>query len=535
MAAPKDCRWMCSFSNSDDIFRVKVLRSNEDLLLLCSNSNLGRGVGSGRVVQDRWKGLCLALCFDEKDVIMDELYCQNFFDGIREVVLNELESATSLRVLQRLSGCYMWNISAFPRVRQALEKEDQQPLLLVLLWGEVVDIFRCNSLPLLTFNLPESVPFSKGKGTLSHSHDGHCVNHSDGSSPHSAESACLSPSTARGGERCSIPLMDRAVLTVLCQRLGAPNVAAILSGYELDTIRTGSDDLAPSSLSRESEVSGDVVVNIASLVELGKRVLRNGKPLYAEKILLKALHIVDELVSEVLGELNEGKCCIALSKSSFKDLLQTQATVLAWVSVAQMVQGKHGDKCDESNHGLVVPGATWSSNPFVIRLVKKAPMLFSSFLEPKNEVLLALSLNKLLAAASTTPIVIPKSESLLSNETGTDSPYSCTLSEKKQEHDNNSSWKNGEYVAGVSWSSNNPSCTQTWLREYLSKNPTDIARRRQLLITLFLAGDLERFFTEIIKLKSLGDGCFVDTVMCIMRDFCGKDDPMIAAVSTMEL
>lgn len=69
-------------------------------------------------------------------------------------------------------------------------------------------------------------------------------------------------------------------------------------------------------------------------------------------------------------------------------------------------------------------------------------------------------------------------------------------------------------------------CSQKHLRDQLAKNPHDTLTRRRLLVTLFLAGDLERCLTESLKLCSEGD-LFGQHALGCVTTFCGPDHPLI--------
>lgn len=523
-------------------FAVKEWKCKEDVMSVCNSwfsFVSGRGASLAeeepmllQMVQETCEeDICLVVVVDDRDDGVSLEYCQEFFHSMREVILHELDAEGSRRALKRLTGCYRWDLTDFPGVRENLKKEDHQPLLLVLGGGEVKDIFYCCHVPVHLSPPAPSLPSLDPSGTSNNrfgvSRDACSHSMLDGVS-------CVSDSSSRYTYRCMVPLLESDVLRGLCERLGAPTVASVPCGVQGGDSNIKASDavasFAASSLSptKVSETSAGLVINIASWIEIGRKTMQQGKAVYAEKIFLKALSVADEMVSETLEHLVDPSFEAAVAAGSFDDLLRAQALVLAWVAIAQMVQGKHGVTNNQKNSQTLIHETGWVSNPFVSRLEEKKRLFFSLLQEPKNEVLRAISLNKLLAVAFVTPIFIPKNSSLVSSEAPSDSP---SLGPSSHEKDDDNDNEHGEYVEGVRWSSGDPSCSQTWLRKYLAQHPTDVARRRQLLITLFLADDLEACFTEVLKLESLGDRSFASAAFSILADFYGKDDPLIATLA----
>lgn len=75
-------------------------------------------------------------------------------------------------------------------------------------------------------------------------------------------------------------------------------------------------------------------------------------------------------------------------------------------------------------------------------------------------------------------------------------------------------------------------CSQRKLLEVLQVNPTDHKSRSMLVITLFLAGDVERAMTEAIKLRSL-QCAFGNTAIRAMVSFLGADHDVVRQLGAL--
>eukprot|EP00796_Vickermania_ingenoplastis_P008534 gene8534-5981_t len=234
-----------------------------------------------------------------------------------------------------------------------------------------------------------------------------------------------------------IPLLEAKTLGILCRRLSS---ATKVNSLESD--------------STESELS--LTVNVARLLDVGCRTLRSGKVEYAEKIFVKALTVLDAVYNEAMKKSDS---------QSVADYLATQAAVLAWGGMSELIQGK----------GV--------ASSFFLDRLSCTQGLKAFCEEPLSDALRALTLRGLLRALG---------------PPGT-------------------------------WKGENPLCSQKFLFAHLASQPHDTAARRNLIVTLFLAGDLERSITEALKLQSLDDP-FGETALTLLCAFCGPQHPLIQAM-----
>ncbi|KAG8343119.1 hypothetical protein ERJ75_000139900 [Trypanosoma vivax] len=76
-------------------------------------------------------------------------------------------------------------------------------------------------------------------------------------------------------------------------------------------------------------------------------------------------------------------------------------------------------------------------------------------------------------------------------------------------------------------------CSQKRLRSILDNDPHSHKHRCALVVTLFLAGDVERCITEALKLKVL-DVPFGHVAICAVADFIGQDHPLLQVSGLVE-
>lgn len=161
------------------------------------------------------------------------------------------------------------------------------------------------------------------------------------------------------------------------------------------------------------------------------------------------------------------------SAAQLQDFYGSLATSLGWWAMADMIDGVAVKDC-----------TAWQ------RLCH-SPVLQLWCAEPRSDVLRAITLGKLIGAAG----------------------------------------------PALQWKGQSKACSQTALRAYLQEHPCDVVSRQRLVVTLFLAGDLERCVTEVLKLRSLAKGSrqqeegeeelsgatgsYGDVALVALETFCG--------------
>lgn len=434
---------------------VEEVRSLEQFKSLFQDPDVGKGNGRSGM-EKVLKGLTssagrlsawsirLLLCYDEKEEkYVSKAYADGFLKSLVEE-LKQLRSDDTWRDgISRLEGVHLWNGTHFPEAMRQLEKVAGQPLLLVIQGGEIVDRFDGP-----VYRAPSR---SSSREDVAQN-DGADGGHSSGTS--SRDSAP--------------PLLNSETMRRFCERLMAPQLAAVEGRGTNGPITSTAAHHTENT--RSQDPGSRLTVNVANLVELGCKTMRSGKAVYAEKIFGKALETLDAVTSETLK---------TASWSSLSDFYGTMASVLAWMAMARLVQGKEE-----------------RTNPYMTRLLQ-TEMLKPWREQPLTDVARAIALSRLVEA------------DIHHSVPSTSSPSSTQMKP---------------------WCGEDSTCSQRYLLQFLSTNPNDISSRRKLVITLFLAGDLERCLTEVMKLKSLKDDCFSEAAMASVCDFCGQEHPLVEAL-----
>ncbi|RNE99593.1 hypothetical protein TraAM80_08099 [Trypanosoma rangeli] len=183
-------------------------------------------------------------------------------------------------------------------------------------------------------------------------------------------------------------------------------------------------------------------VDVSRLVGMGKRLMAEGKAEYAEKFFHRALATLDAVRSHCDGDVNVDG---------------STALCLAWVVLAQIVQGRNADAhmrrleaeyagfCEDAGSDAARVRATY-------RLVTAAPL----------------------------------------------------------------TWRGD-------------TCSQKKLRDVLDRDPQSHNHRCALVVTLFLAGDIERSLTEAVKLTVLHVP-FGTTAISAIGEFIGRDHALMQTI-----
>ncbi|KAG5505012.1 hypothetical protein JKF63_04459 [Porcisia hertigi] len=145
--------------------------------------------------------------------------------------------------------------------------------------------------------------------------------------------------------------------------------------------------------SEQAEAERHLSVDVAKMVGMGKKLMAERQPFYAEKFFVKALQTLDAVATDV-GRLVESQ----------DDYDQSVALCLAWAGLAQLVQGKHiaenpylerlGQQaslqrfCDEPLSDASRAMTTW-------RLMQGAPRPWSETLDSEARLRAALSASPL--------------------------------------------------------------------------------------------------------------------------------------------
>lgn len=302
--------------------------------------------------------------------------------------------------------------------------------------------------------------------------------------------AAVGALTSDDGHRCfsGAPLLDLEIASRIRQRLASFFRCLSSSGNPVSAVVKNDEPLplggahknAGSSYSvQKAECTTSLSINVAYLLELGCKTMRAGKAIYAEKIFSKALLSLDAVTPDVFKTAGWGELA---------DFNATLSSVLAWTAMAQLVQQER----HQINPNM--------PNALVKRL--RSTDAFQPWREkPLSDVSRALALNDLIEAAETFPLI------------------ELDVSKRSEQR-----------LKVLEWSGENPSCSLKSLQAFLSSSPNHVESRRKFVITLFLAGDLERTFTEVLKLQSLGDEEFTRAAMEILCVFCGPAHVLVKAL-----
>ncbi|RNF25819.1 uncharacterized protein Tco025E_02074 [Trypanosoma conorhini] len=220
----------------------------------------------------------------------------------------------------------------------------------------------------------------------------------------------------------------------VCERL-----AAYQRGGKI-AVRTSSSPTtaSPHPVADDSYMS----VDVSKLVGMGKRLLTDGKAEYAEKFFHRALGTLDAVRPQCEGDVN---------------IDGSTALCLAWVALAQIVQGKNADA-----H------------------MRRLEAEYAAFCE----------------------------------EVGSDAARVRATHRLVT-------------AAPLTWRSD--TCSQKKLREVLDRDPQSHEHRCALVVTLFLAGDLERCLTEAVKLTTLHVP-FGAAAISAIGEFIGRDHALMQAI-----
>ncbi|KAH9600569.1 hypothetical protein LSM04_001147 [Trypanosoma melophagium] len=230
----------------------------------------------------------------------------------------------------------------------------------------------------------------------------------------------------------------------LCERLSSYQRGGKVAVLSSSASASFSPTSTPSTTAQDGEAR--LMVDVSKLVGMGKRLMAEGKAEYAGKFFQRALDTLDAVLPHCDGDNNvDGSIALCL----------------AWVALAQMVQGRsaeahmqrletqYTDYCMEIGSDAARVRATY-------RLISAMPFTWRS-----------------------------------------------------------------------------DTCSERRLREILLGNPQSHNHRCALVVTLFLAGDLERCLTEAVKLRVLNVP-FGTTAIAALGDFLGRDHPLMVQGSRTE-
>ncbi|CCW66326.1 unnamed protein product [Phytomonas sp. Hart1] len=244
-----------------------------------------------------------------------------------------------------------------------------------------------------------------------------------------------------------LDVLTKDTISRICERLalyqGSKVTAHIHCKNSFPFLQGENDVNAFQSFHNHSNIETQTLsVDVVQIIEMGKNLLCKDRADYAEKCFVKALKILDALKVEVCkGErTNEGEADFIPH-----DYTRSVAYCIAWAAIAQLVQGK------EVLHNAFIERLTGGRNKSS-NVCEEGPF-FTFTEEPLSDECRACALHRLLIAAP-----LP-------------------------------------WIAAT--------CSERKLQEILNTTPTDHARRAQLIITLFLRGDIERALTEAARLHSL--------------------------------
>ncbi|CBZ27104.1 conserved hypothetical protein [Leishmania mexicana MHOM/GT/2001/U1103] len=128
-----------------------------------------------------------------------------------------------------------------------------------------------------------------------------------------------------------MPLTEMSATEVprVCSRLASFQSSAKPGRVSTIATATSTAESSDAASSPQEEAEQRLSVDVAKMVEMGKRLMAERQPFYAEKFFVKALRTLDAVAADVDRVV-----------ASREDYDHSVALCLAWAGLAQLVQGK---------------------------------------------------------------------------------------------------------------------------------------------------------------------------------------------------